>query len=185
MTEMPVLTTERLSVRPLTSADFPAYRALEPDIPDDRQHATLAWRVAGYRELGALLQPPYGERAIALRDDDTLLGLCGLVPSFGPFGLLETWPRDPDEDRARRFLPAVGMYWMLDPAHRGRGYATEAAAALVAFAFSDPRVRLIRAHTLPTANASTRVLTKCAFTRTGEIVDPDDGPVWRWQRARE
>ena len=67
MTEMPVLTTERLSVRPLTSEDFPAYCALEPDIPDDRQRATLAWRVASYRELGALLQPPYGERAIALR----------------------------------------------------------------------------------------------------------------------
>ena len=127
MTEMPVLTTERLSVRPLTSADFPAYRALEPDIPDGRQRATLAWRVASYRELGALLQPPYGERAIALQAGGTLVGLCGLVPAFGPFGLLETWPRDPDEERARRFLPAVGMYWMLDPAYRGNGYATEAA----------------------------------------------------------
>jgi len=89
MTEMPALTTERLSVRPLTSEDFPAYRTLEPDIPDDRQRATLAWRVAGYRELGALLQPPYGERAVALRAGGTLVGLCGLVPAFGPFGLFQ------------------------------------------------------------------------------------------------
>src|SRR5689334_8802635 len=126
MTEMPILTTERLSVRPLTSDDFSAYRALEPDIPDDRKRATLAWRVANYRELGELLQPPYGERGIALRDGGPLVGLCGLVPSFGPFGLLESWPRDPDERRAHRFLPAVGMYWMLDPVHRGHGYATEA-----------------------------------------------------------
>jgi len=85
----------------------------------------------------------------------------------------------PDDDGG------VEIAYAIVPVKEGRGYATEAAAALVAFAFSDPRVRLIRAHTLPTANASTRVLTKCAFTRTGEIVDPDDGPVWRWQRARE
>jgi RimJ/RimL family protein N-acetyltransferase len=78
----------------------------------------------------------------------------------------------------------VEIAYAIVPAREGRGYATEAAASLVAFAFDDPRVRLVRAHTLPAANASTRVLTKCAFTHTGEIVDPDDGPVWRWQRAR-
>src|SRR6476661_6643333 len=121
MTEMPVLTTERLSVRPLTSADFPAYRALEPDIPDDRQQATLAWRVAGYRELGALLQPPYGERAIALRDDDTLLGLCGLGRGSGPSGLRETCPRPPKGHAAGRSLPAVGLSWMRNRAPRARG----------------------------------------------------------------
>jgi RimJ/RimL family protein N-acetyltransferase len=79
---------------------------------------------------------------------------------------------------------AAEIAYAIVPSKENRGYATEAAAALVAFAFSDPRVRLVRAHTLPTANASTRVLTKCLFSRTGEIVDPEDGPVWRWQRAR-
>ena len=37
-------------------------------------------------------------------------------------------------------------------------------------------------HTLPTPNASTRVLLKCGFQRKGEIVDPEDGLVWRWER---
>lgn len=79
----------------------------------------------------------------------------------------------------------VEIAYAIVPARESRGYATEAAAALVAFAFSDPRVRLVRAHTLPLANASTRVLTKCRFTHTGEIVDPEDGPVWRWERPRD
>ncbi|MBI5384543.1 MAG: GNAT family N-acetyltransferase [Verrucomicrobia bacterium] len=68
-------------------------------------------------------------------------------------------------------------------AFEGRGYATEAAQALINFAVSDPRVRALRAHTLPTANASTRVLTKNGFARVGEVVDPEDGRVWRWERT--
>ncbi|HJU67130.1 MAG TPA: GNAT family N-acetyltransferase [Gemmatimonadaceae bacterium] len=63
----------------------------------------------------------------------------------------------------------------------GRGYATEAAMALVRFAQQTPGVTLIRAHTLPEANASTRVLTKCGFRHTDNVIDPDDGPVWRWE----
>jgi [ribosomal protein S5]-alanine N-acetyltransferase len=66
-----------------------------------------------------------------------------------------------------------------------QGYATEAAAAGVDFAFADSRVRLVRAHTLPTPNASTRVLTKCGFEYRGQVRDPDDGPVWRWERGKE
>lgn len=69
------------------------------------------------------------------------------------------------------------------PSVEGRGYATEAAGALVRFASDDARVQLIRAHTLPALNASTRVLRKCGFVHIGEVVDSDDGPVWRWERA--
>ena len=69
------------------------------------------------------------------------------------------------------------------PSVEGRGYATDAAGALVGFAARDPRVRLVRAHTLPEANASTRVLRKCGFVHIGEVIDPEDGPVWRWERS--
>ena len=71
------------------------------------------------------------------------------------------------------------------PSREGRGYATEAARALIHFAGSDPRVKTLRAHTLPQANASTRVLTKCGFVHIGPVVDPDDGPVWRWERSAQ
>ena len=41
--------------------------------------------------------------------------------------------------------------------------------AAVAFAFGSGQVRHVRAHTFPTLNASTRVLAKCGFTRSGEV----------------
>ena len=53
-----------------------------------------------------------------------------------------------------------------------RGMATE---ALVAFAFHNANVHVVRAHTLPEAPASQRVLTKCGFRYIGEVVDPEDG----------
>ena len=71
------------------------------------------------------------------------------------------------------------------PSREGRGYATEAARALIHFASNDARVRTIRAHTLPEANASTRVLAKCGFVHVGPVVDPEDGPVWRWERSAQ
>lgn len=82
----------------------------------------------------------------------------------------------PDEDGV------VEIAYGVVPSYEGRGYATEAAGALVRFAADDERVRRVRAHTLPDANASTRVLTKCGFVRVGDVVDPEDGPVWRWER---
>jgi ribosomal-protein-alanine N-acetyltransferase len=75
----------------------------------------------------------------------------------------------------------VEIAYGVDPSHRGRGYATEAARALTSHAFSYPDVRTVRAHTLPHENASTRVLTKCGFTFAGQVIDPEDGPVWRWE----
>ena len=77
----------------------------------------------------------------------------------------------------------VEVAYGIVPAFEGRGYATEAAQALVAFAFASGPVRLVRAHTLPEANASTRVLLKCGFCHVGAVLDPDDGPVWRWERG--
>lgn len=78
----------------------------------------------------------------------------------------------------------VEIAYAIVPAYEGLGYATEAAAALVTFAFASERVRAVRAHTLPEANASTHVLLKCGFRRVGDVVDPEDGPVWRWERGR-
>ncbi len=80
---------------------------------------------------------------------------------------------------------AVEIGYGIVPDFQGRGYATEAAEAGVAFAFGTGQVLLVRAQTLPTPNASTRVLDKCGFQRIGEVHDPDDGLVWRWERGEE
>jgi RimJ/RimL family protein N-acetyltransferase len=52
---------------------------------------------------------------------------------------------------------------------------------MVQYAFRSAKVRIVRAHTLPQPNASTRVLTKCGFIKTGEVIDPEDGLVWCWE----
>ncbi len=79
----------------------------------------------------------------------------------------------------------VEVAYGIVPAWQGKGCATAALGKLVAFASGDDRVRLLRAHTLPENNASTRVLIKNGFTKLGEVVDPEDGRVWRWERTRE
>ncbi len=78
---------------------------------------------------------------------------------------------------------AVEVAYGIDPAYRGRGFATEATGALAGFAFASGLVRLVRAHTRPDNPASIRVLEKCGVSRIGEVMDPEDGLVWRWERT--
>jgi len=101
--------------------------------------------------------------AIVDRVTSAVVGTCGFKGPPGADGIVEI---------------AYGV----TPDQQGNGYATEAAEALVAYAFGGDQVRLVRAHTLAAANASTRVLTKCGFKTVGEVIDPDDGLVWRWER---
>ena len=100
------------------------------------------------------------------RATDRVIGKCGFKGPPGADG-------------------AVEIAYGLAPEHQGKGYATEAAAALVTYAFSHRQVRVVRAHTLPESNASGRVLTKCGFRRVGEVIDPEDGLVWRWEKENE
>ena len=61
-------------------------------------------------------------------------------------------------------------YSVMD-AHQRHGYATEVVAALVAWAFNDPGVARVVAHTLPELTASIRVLEKNGFTRSKETLE--------------
>lgn len=79
---------------------------------------------------------------------------------------------------------AVEIAYAVVPEHQGKGYATVAARAMVEFAFRAPEVRKVLAHTLPDGLASQRVLLKSGFTHTGEVVDPEDGLVWRFEIVR-
>lgn len=97
------------------------------------------------------------------RDSDTVIGSCGFK---GP----------PSAEGA------VEIAYQVEPDWQGQGYATESARALAAYAAGQGGVTVVRAHTLPEENASTRVLSKCGFECVGEVIDPDDGPVWRWER---
>lgn len=78
---------------------------------------------------------------------------------------------------------AVELAYFTFPGEEGRGIASAMAAGLVQLAKSAPAAAgLLVAHTLPESSASTRVLEKVGFVNVGDVVDPDDGPVWRWER---
>lgn len=78
---------------------------------------------------------------------------------------------------------AVEIAYFTFPGEEGRGVAVAMAAAMVQLASAaGPDVAIVRAHTLPERNASCRVLEKAGFHRAGNVVDPEDGPVWRWER---
>jgi RimJ/RimL family protein N-acetyltransferase len=78
----------------------------------------------------------------------------------------------------------VEIAYAIEPEHQGMGYATHAARALAAFAFDSGQVGLVCAHTLPTGIASQRVLLKAGFAKIGEVIDPEDGLVLRFELAR-
>lgn len=78
----------------------------------------------------------------------------------------------------------VEIGYGVDEAHWGRGYASESARALAEWALRIEGVRVVRAHTRHDGAASIRVLEKCGFERVGDVIDPEDGPVCRWERRR-
>jgi RimJ/RimL family protein N-acetyltransferase len=72
------------------------------------------------------------------------------------------------------------------PSFQGRGIASEAAAALVAWALAQPGTSSVRATIPPWHVASQRVAAHAGLRRTGRIeTDPDEGPVEVWERSRE
>jgi RimJ/RimL family protein N-acetyltransferase len=77
----------------------------------------------------------------------------------------------------------VEIGYEIAPARRGRGRATAAAAAMVADAFADPRVRRVIAHTLPEPNASNHLLENLGFRFDGDVLERGT-PVWRWALPR-
>jgi len=94
----------------------------------------------------------------------TLVGTCAYKGPPGPDG-------------------AVEIAYFTFPEYEGQGYATRMAALLTERAALSPAAVTVRAHTLPERNASARILEKLGFALLGEVVDPEDGQVWRWERA--
>lgn len=130
--------------------------------PAQRAHVSPDWLA---RVRDATVADPWTLGfSMLLRDTGAVVGTCGFKGPPGPDGVVE-------------------LAYGVETDHQGKGYATEAAEALVAYAFGSGLVQLVRAHTLPEANASTRVLTKCRFQLVGEVIDPEDGLVWRWERG--
>ena len=132
--------------------------------PDERAQVSPAW--LAQLDRSSDIDPWVHGFVLVSRDTGNAVGKCGFK---GP----------PDADGM------VEIAYGVDAEHQGKGYATEAAEALVRYAFEQGPARIVRAHTLPEPNASTRVLIKCGFRQIGEVIDPDDGLVWRWERKAD
>ncbi|MEM7559467.1 MAG: GNAT family N-acetyltransferase [Planctomycetota bacterium] len=128
---------------------------------------------------------PEADRAQLSADWLSLLEACESAdPWIIGFSMRESASGDPVGQCGFKGPPnqdgEVEIAYMVVPEKQGNGFATEAANALVEYAFSQSSVKCVLAHTLPEENASTRVLTKCQFQKLGEVIDPEDGPVWCW-----
>lgn len=69
----------------------------------------------------------------------------------------------------------------IDLNHREKGYISEALGCLTQWAFLNPDLKAIIAHTLIETNASQTVLKKNGFVLIGPTVTDDDGDVLQWR----
>ena len=99
---------------------------------------------------------------LAVASGDAVVGTCGFTGAPASDGAVEI------------------AYFTLPPFER-RGYGTAMVAALIEIAVKSGLVVRVIAHTLPEANASTRILQKAGMTCAGEIEHPEDGRVWLWE----
>lgn len=159
------LASARLLVRDLARTDLEAVQAINGGSADLARW--LEWTVLGYEQSRRLHQPPFGEYGITLTATGELIGLVGLVPTLMPFGLLPTYPR-PGSAFA---VAEVGLYWAVATPHRRHGYAAEAAASIVRFAFDELKVSRVVATTEHTNTASIGVMR-----RLGLRIDHNPNP---------
>ena len=70
-------------------------------------------------------------------------------------------------------------YSIIEP-YRHQGLATETVHGMIQFAFNQPGVQQVMAHTLAVENYSNCLLKSIGFHYNGLTNDPDDGDIWQW-----
>lgn len=178
-TAMPVLETERLTIRPFGLDDLDdAHRILDLEAKMgeytlEGRRQWLEWTVRNYEELAKMYQPPLGDRAIVLRAENRLIGAVGLVPALGPFGLLPSFQHRGKS--TSRFTSELGLFWALGNDYRGKGYATEAARALIDYAFGTMNMARIVATTEHENKESQAVMRRLGMQIE---TNPHSDPPW-------
>lgn len=144
---VPVLETARLKLRAPRREDAKAIAPLANDFRVAANTARLPhpYGIADAEQFIATANSREGEACFVVTRDGRLIGICGI---------------DPREEG-----PEIG-YWFGVP-YWGRGYATEAARALVDHAFDDLGYETLQSGARVSNPASRRVLEKCAFQWTG------------------
>ncbi len=151
------IASERLLLRPFRAEDAETVQG----------HVSL-WAIA---RMTTRIPHPYPDSAAAewiashatfeAENGETVFCIADGGRVIGAISLRRKNPGLQDPDTAE-----IG-YW-LAPGHWGRGYATEAARALLAYAFEEPRLHAVTSGHFGDNPASGRVLAKCGFQPTGD-----------------
>jgi RimJ/RimL family protein N-acetyltransferase len=144
---IPTLETERLTLRAPRREDAKAIATLANDlrIAENLLRLPHPYGLADAERFIAAANAGKGETEFLITQGTTVLGACGIGR------------RDGEQ-------PEIG-YW-LGVAFWGRGYATEAARALIDHAFADLDYDALAAGARVSNPASRRVLQKCGFQWT-------------------
>ena len=151
--------TERLTIRPATVEDTEATWRIRR-IPEVSHWLT---RAAGDRDEYARVfaGPERLAKTLVVERDGDLVGDLML-------GIEDAWAQAEVADRARGVQAELG--WVIDPAHAGRGYATEAAGELLRICFADLGLRRVIAQCFADNVASWRLMEKLGMRRETHTV---------------
>jgi RimJ/RimL family protein N-acetyltransferase len=160
-----LLTTARLTLRRPAPADLPAIFAVHADPAACRHNPSDALRtVAQARGLLARWDAQWRRSGFGywvVRDPDGVVGFCGLKPV--PMGGREV----------------LNLFYRFAPFAWGRGYATEAATAVVSWASRHRTGWPVVARVRPANTASQRVALRAGLVRVPHLDDTGaDGPDW-------
>ncbi|MBI5567435.1 MAG: GNAT family N-acetyltransferase [Chloroflexi bacterium] len=172
------LETARLIIRAFETVDLETvHRILEQTFGDGmalpERQAWLHWSQLNDEWFPRMHQTPYGDRAIVLKATSEVIGAVGYVPVHAPFDQIPE-VRGTSEVSGN-FTTEVGLFWTIDPRHQRQGYASEAAQAMVDYAFKELRLKRIIAMTEYDNLASQAVMRKAGMTLTR---NPQPEPPW-------
>ena len=172
MNEMPTLETTRLMIRPFVMEDLIDVHSLfDIELNTDDLHTEimdtmkeraewLEWSVLNYTQLAKLYQPPYGDRAIVRKETGKLIGSCGYVPCLMPFEQVPNFSYYSASGKVGHATPEFGLFYAISPSQQRQGYASEAAQALVDYAFQHLDLKRVIATTDFDNHASVGVMRK-------------------------
>ena len=139
------------------------------DWPDEHDTRFLRYR---QRQLERAPQAePWLVRAVILRELRLMIGHAGFHGQPGVNG-----KQDPE---------AVELGYTIFESHRGRGFATEAAQALMRWAAEERGIHRFFASVSPTNAPSLAIVAKLGFVQTGEQWDEEDGLELVFERSVE
>jgi len=170
--------TARLIIRAFETVDLETvHRILEQTFGDgvalSERRAWLQWSQLNDEWFPKMHQTPYGDRAIVLKATSEVIGSVGYVPIHAPFDQIAEL-RGANEVSGK-YTTEVGLFWVIDPQHQRRGYASEAARAMIDFAFKDLRLKRIIATTEYDNLASQAVMRKAGMRL---MRNPQPEPPW-------